>query len=120
MCEVFFSKIYSASFWKNALFSGRNRLTQFNPFFSEQKLYFFLFSFYGYFFYVFIFLLDAAWLPLFFITYFVHLVPFFIVNSILTGTFTDKPIVWYNNTETLSVRIGTIPLEDFFMLFYYF
>ena len=45
----------------------------------------------------------------FWIVYVLGLIPFFIVNGILTAI----PIVQYNNTENLSVRITTIPLEDF-------
>ncbi|MBN2874474.1 MAG: lycopene cyclase domain-containing protein [Spirochaetales bacterium] len=39
--------------------------------------------------------------------------PFWIANGILTG----KPIVLYNDAENLSIRVGTIPLEDFFYSF---
>ena len=49
----------------------------------------------------------------FFITFGVILVPFLIVNGILTGSFIDGEVVWYNNTENLGVRIFTIPIEDF-------
>ena len=42
------------------------------------------------------------------------MIPFFLVNGILTGSFIQDEIVWYNNTANLGLRIGTIPIEDFF------
>ncbi|QCR22914.1 lycopene cyclase domain-containing protein [Pontibacter sp. SGAir0037] len=44
----------------------------------------------------------------FYLAYAVHLVPFLIVNGVLTYL----PIVWYNNDYNLNRRIGTIPVED--------
>lgn len=44
----------------------------------------------------------------FYLAYAVHLIPFFIVNGLLTSL----PVVLYNNSENLGVRIGSIPLED--------
>lgn len=46
-------------------------------------------------------------------SYVIVLVPFLFVNSVLTGFFTETPIVWYNDANNLGIRIGTIPLEDF-------
>ncbi|MGB1004557.1 MAG: lycopene cyclase domain-containing protein [Salibacteraceae bacterium] len=48
----------------------------------------------------------------FYLTFLVVLIPFFIVNGLLTGTGIENEIVWYNNSENLGVRMGTIPVED--------
>jgi lycopene cyclase domain-containing protein len=40
------------------------------------------------------------------------LIPFFIVNSILTGTFISGEVVWYKNSEILGIRLLTVPIED--------
>ncbi len=52
----------------------------------------------------------------FFFSYLVTVIPFLLVNGFLTA----MPVLIYNNDENSGIRIGTIPLEDFFywMLLY--
>ena len=50
---------------------------------------------------------TVNWLR-FWMIYGFGLIPFFIVNGILTSL----PIVQYNNTENLGIRLTTIPVED--------
>jgi lycopene cyclase domain-containing protein len=59
------------------------------------------------------FVLKVKWLPGFLTIYPLLLIPFFVVNGILTGTGLEQPVVWYNNAENVSVRLLTIPVEDF-------
>ncbi|MGE0018801.1 MAG: lycopene cyclase domain-containing protein [Draconibacterium sp.] len=49
----------------------------------------------------------------FYATFLVILLPFVVVNAILTGTFIDGEVVWYNHAENLDIRFLTIPIEDF-------
>jgi lycopene cyclase domain-containing protein len=57
---------------------------------------------------------KCAWYSNFVLTYLVALIPFLLVNGILTGSFTENPIVWYNHAHIIGFRIFTIPIEDLF------
>lgn len=54
----------------------------------------------------------AEILQSYFLTFLVMLIPFFIVNGILTGSLIENQVVWYNNSENLNIRLFTIPIED--------
>jgi lycopene cyclase domain-containing protein len=58
--------------------------------------------------------LRPRYMGRFYFAYALILVPFFIVNGILTGSFIEGTVVWYNNEHNLSMRVGTIPVEDIF------
>lgn len=60
------------------------------------------------------FVFQAKFLSRFYFAYVYVLIPFFIVNGILTGSFIEGEVVWYNNAENLGIRMGTIPVEDTF------
>ena len=59
-----------------------------------------------------LFVIKSKSLGRFYLAYLVLLIPFLVVNGILTGTGITEEVVWYNNSENLSVRMLTIPVED--------
>ncbi len=60
------------------------------------------------------YILKIDWLNRFYIVYAVLLIPFFFVNGILTGSWIEEEVVWYNTAEFMNFRVGTIPVEDTF------
>ena len=48
----------------------------------------------------------------FYLAFLFWLIPFFLVNGILTGSYLPQPIVWYNDAENLGIRLTIIPVED--------
>ena len=53
---------------------------------------------------------KVKWLNRFYLTYLVALIPFYVVNGLLTSL----PVVLYNDAENLAIRVGSIPVEDHF------
>jgi len=58
--------------------------------------------------------LKVKWLSRFYFSFLLLLLPFYLVNGILTGMWLNEPIVLYNNLENMNIRWNTIPLEDVF------
>lgn len=60
------------------------------------------------------YIFKSNWLIKLLSIYPLLLIPFFIVNGILTGTGIQQPVVWYNDQQNLGLRLLTIPVEDIF------
>ncbi len=58
--------------------------------------------------------IRPKYLGRFYFAWTVLIIAFLFVNGILTGSFTPEPIVWYNDSQNLAIRIFTIPVEDVF------
>jgi len=66
-----------------------------------------------------VFVLKSEYLGRFYIGYAVSLVPFLLINGILTGWLLPEPIVRYNDAENLGIRLNTIPIEDSVYLLFF-
>lgn len=78
----------------------------------HDKWYTFINSLYAVILLIIINIYNVEILKSYFLTFLVMLIPFFIVNGTLTGSFIENEVVWYNNFENLNVRLFTIPIED--------
>ncbi|MEN9744101.1 MAG: hypothetical protein RLZZ65_1906 [Bacteroidota bacterium] len=57
---------------------------------------------------------KKRWFTDFMWAYLLCLLPFFIVNGILTGAATEAPIVWYSEQHIIGWRMISIPFEDLY------
>lgn len=71
----------------------------------------------GAFIFIFYWVKKPDFLDRFWFGYIFSLIPFLLVNGVLTGSWLESPIVWYNDAENLGIRIGSIPLDDTVYLF---
>jgi len=74
----------------------------------EKSYTFVMFLSQGLFLLIIAFYVKPIWLGRFYLAYLVTLVPFLLVNGLLTSL----PVVIYNDAENLGIRIYTIPIED--------
>lgn len=61
-----------------------------------------------------LFVFRSRFLSRFTLAYLVSLLPFLLMNGILTGSFIEDEVVWYNPQHIFNLRIFTIPVEDLF------
>lgn len=61
-----------------------------------------------------VYVFRFEWFSRFLLAYLVCLIPFSIVNGLLTGSWIEEMVVWYNPEEMIGWRFMTIPFEDFF------
>jgi lycopene cyclase domain-containing protein len=57
---------------------------------------------------------KVKWFGKFAVSFTVCLIPFLIVNGLLTGIATPEPVVSYNEEHIIGIRILTIPIEDIY------
>ncbi len=55
---------------------------------------------------------KPKWIGLFFRGFIVSFIPFILINGFLTGSFTEFPVVIYNPSEIIGIRLLNIPIED--------
>jgi lycopene cyclase domain-containing protein len=63
------------------------------------------------------FAIKPAWLGRFYLMFVVILPLFILCDGVLTGSFFNREVVWYNSDDITEFRILTIPIEDAFYAF---
>jgi len=81
--------------------------------FNTDKMYTLLDMSYALFVLAYVFYWKRELLNKFYLTFLAMLVPFTIVNGVLTGFGIPEEVVWYNDMQNLGIRFFTIPFEDF-------
>ncbi len=61
---------------------------------------------------IFVIFVNKNLLSSYYKTFLAMLVPFILVNGVLTGSGIENQVVWYNNLENCGIRFLTIPIED--------
>ena len=59
------------------------------------------------------FFITKEKLAYFYLAFTISIIPFLLVNGILTGSGIEEQIVCYNDNENMGIRLGTILLDDF-------
>jgi len=59
-----------------------------------------------------IILVKPDYLGRVYLSYAIILIPFMLVDGLLTGTFLKEPVIVYNQNEIMGIRLLTVPLED--------
>lgn len=61
-----------------------------------------------------VWIIKSSYMGKFYFAYLFVLIPFSLVNGVLTGSWIDEQVVWYNDAENMGIRMGTIPVDDLF------
>ncbi len=60
------------------------------------------------------FILKFSWMSRFYMAFAILLVPFTIMNGLLTSSLMGSVVVWYNPAHIMGLRLYSIPVEDVF------
>lgn len=110
--RAYLAKDYLGSYAKSISIFLILLLLMFSILFNTKLYTFVLFLFTLIYFLFLIIVLNANYLGWIYLTYALILIPFLLINGILTGTFLNEPVVIYNQNEIMGIKLLTFPLED--------